>query len=85
MDLIRAELVERGAVALPPWRLARVLLGEEPELRACPGCGAEVSAGMKFCTECGTKLDAGQSTVSYAPSFGEDLEPGTSGAPKGPP
>jgi hypothetical protein len=30
IDLIRAELVERGAVALPPWRLARVLLGEEP-------------------------------------------------------
>jgi hypothetical protein len=30
MELIRAELVERGAVALPPERLARVLLGEEP-------------------------------------------------------
>ena len=30
IDLIRAELVERGAVALPPERLARVLLGEEP-------------------------------------------------------
>jgi hypothetical protein len=31
---------------------------------------------MKYCTECGTKLDHGQSTVSYAPSFGEDFEPG---------
>jgi hypothetical protein len=31
MDLIRAELVERGAVALPPERLARVLLGDSPD------------------------------------------------------
>src|SRR5829696_5005546 len=38
---------------------------------------------MKFCTECGTKLDLGQSTVSYAPSFGEDIEPGTSGGAEG--
>ena len=30
MDLIRAELVERGAVALPPEQLARVLLGDSP-------------------------------------------------------
>ena len=37
----------------------------------CPECGAEVKPGMKFCAECGTKLELGQSTVSYAPSFGE--------------
>ena len=30
MDLIRAELVQRGATALPPGRLARVLLGDSP-------------------------------------------------------
>jgi hypothetical protein len=30
IDLIRAELVGRGAVALPPEELARVLLGEVP-------------------------------------------------------
>ena len=30
IDLIRAELVERGAVALPPEHLARVLLGDTP-------------------------------------------------------
>jgi hypothetical protein len=30
MDLIRAELVERGAVALPPDQLVRVLLGDSP-------------------------------------------------------
>jgi len=41
----------------------------------CPECGAEVKPGMKFCAECGTKLDVGQSTVSYAPSFGEEGEP----------
>jgi hypothetical protein len=31
IDLIRAELVERGAVALPPEHLARVLLGDSPD------------------------------------------------------
>ena len=31
IDLIRTELVERGAVALPPERLARVLLGGSPD------------------------------------------------------
>ncbi len=37
----------------------------------CPTCGAEVTPQMKFCAECGTKLDRGQSTVSYAPAFEE--------------
>jgi pSer/pThr/pTyr-binding forkhead associated (FHA) protein len=41
-------------------------------MKVCPNCGAEVTARMKFCAECGTKLDRGQSTVSYAPSFGEE-------------
>ena len=49
-------------------------------MRECPECGAEVSPAMRFCGECGTKLDFGQSTVSYAPSFGQDLEPTNSGA-----
>ena len=31
IDLIRAELVERGAVALAPEELARVLLGDFPD------------------------------------------------------
>ncbi len=31
IDLIRTELVERGAVMLPPERLARVLLGDSPD------------------------------------------------------
>jgi hypothetical protein len=31
IDLIRTELVERGVVALPPERLARVLLGDSPD------------------------------------------------------
>ena len=38
----------------------------------CPECGAEVTPEMKFCAECGTRLVQAQSTVSYAPSFGED-------------
>jgi pSer/pThr/pTyr-binding forkhead associated (FHA) protein len=42
----------------------------------CPNCGAEITAKMRFCAECGMKLDAGQSTVSFAPSFGgEEEEP----------
>ena len=40
-------------------------------MNVCPNCGAEVSPRMKFCAECGTKLDRGQSTVSYAPAFEE--------------
>ena len=45
----------------------------------CPECGVEVKPGMRFCAECGTKLDIGQSTVSYAPSFGQEGEPAASG------
>jgi pSer/pThr/pTyr-binding forkhead associated (FHA) protein len=49
----------------------------------CPQCGAEVKPGMKFCAECGTRLDIGQSTVSYAPSFGDVGEPVTAGDMEG--
>jgi pSer/pThr/pTyr-binding forkhead associated (FHA) protein len=48
--------------------------------KVCPNCGAEVTPRMKFCAECGTKLDPGQSTVSYAPAFeegGEEAAPAT--------
>ncbi len=40
----------------------------------CPNCAAEISPKMRFCAECGMKLAAGQSTVSFAPSFGEEAE-----------
>ena len=40
----------------------------------CPNCAAEVSPNMRFCSECGARLDPGQSTVSFAPSFGEEAE-----------
>lgn len=43
----------------------------------CPNCGAEVPPGMRFCGECGMKVDPGQSTVSFAPSFGEEAESST--------
>ena len=42
-------------------------------MRECPECGAEVTPAMRFCVECGSKLDFGQSTVSYAPSFGDEI------------
>lgn len=40
----------------------------------CPECNAEVTPRMKFCAQCGTRLDHAQSTVSYAPSFGDEEE-----------
>lgn len=40
----------------------------------CPECGTEVTPQMKFCAECGTRLVHAQSTVSYAPSFGDEEE-----------
>jgi pSer/pThr/pTyr-binding forkhead associated (FHA) protein len=43
-------------------------------MKVCPNCGAEVTPQMKYCAECGTKLDRGQSTVSYAPAFEEGGE-----------
>ena len=41
-------------------------------MKVCPNCGAEVTPTMKFCSECGTKLDQGQTTASYAPAFEEE-------------
>ena len=43
-------------------------------MNRCSECGAEVNAQMKFCAECGARLVHSQSTVSYAPSFGDDEE-----------
>ena len=40
----------------------------------CPECGSEVTPTMKFCGECGARLSQGHSTISYAPSFVEELE-----------
>ncbi len=46
-------------------------------MTVCPECGATVSMQMKFCSECGSRLVHGQSTVSFSPSFIEDeVEPG---------
>ena len=50
-------------------------------MKNCAECGAEVTPDMKFCAECGTRLVAhAQSTVSYAPSFGDEEEGDTGGA-----
>jgi pSer/pThr/pTyr-binding forkhead associated (FHA) protein len=43
----------------------------------CANCGAEITPEMKFCSECGTRLDHGQSTASYAPAFEEAEAPPT--------
>lgn len=54
-------------------------------MSVCPECGSEVSAGMKFCSECGTRLDPGGTTVSYSPSFAADDDDGNEGASSGAP
>jgi pSer/pThr/pTyr-binding forkhead associated (FHA) protein len=41
-------------------------------VKVCPNCGAGVTPQMKFCPECGTRLDQGQTTASYAPAFEEE-------------
>lgn len=43
-------------------------------MNRCPNCGHDVSSDQKFCPECGTRLVYSQSTVSYAPSFGEESD-----------
>ncbi|MDF2701551.1 MAG: hypothetical protein K0S10_495 [Rubrobacteraceae bacterium] len=40
-------------------------------MKVCANCGAEVTPEMKFCSECGVRLDHGQTTASYAPAFEE--------------
>jgi pSer/pThr/pTyr-binding forkhead associated (FHA) protein len=40
-------------------------------VKVCANCGAEVTPEMKFCSECGVRLDHGQTTASYAPAFEE--------------
>ncbi len=52
-------------------------------MRVCPNCGSEVSPQMKFCAQCGTQLDRGQSTVSYAPIFDEEGEAPPAGGVEG--
>ena len=51
---------------------------EETLVTVCANCGAKITPEMKFCSECGTRLDQGQSTASYAPAFEE-------GGPEAPP
>ncbi len=41
-------------------------------LNKCPNCGAEVALGLKFCGECGTKIEA----KSICPNCGKENEPG---------
>ena len=40
-------------------------------VNVCANCGAEVTPEMKFCSNCGVRLDQGQTTASYAPAFEE--------------
>jgi hypothetical protein len=52
-------------------------------VRVCANCGAEVTPEMKFCSECGTRLDQGQTTASYAPAFEVDMAGEAAPAPTG--
>ena len=51
-------------------------------MTVCANCGAQVNSEMKFCPECGLKLDRGQSTASYAPTF-EDTQEAAAAPPSG--
>ena len=51
--------------------LLAVVGGGGARVTVCANCGAEITPEMKFCSECGTRLDHGQSTASYAPAFEE--------------
>jgi hypothetical protein len=54
---------------------SRVVGGVGARVTVCANCGAEITPEMKFCSECGTRLDHGQSTASYAPAFEEAEAP----------
>jgi hypothetical protein len=54
---------------------SRVVGGGGAGVTVCANCGAEITPEMKFCSECGTRLDHGQSTASYAPAFEEAEAP----------
>jgi pSer/pThr/pTyr-binding forkhead associated (FHA) protein/DNA-directed RNA polymerase subunit RPC12/RpoP len=41
-------------------------------VKVCANCGAEITPEMKFCSECGARLDHMQTTASYAPAFEEE-------------
>ena len=41
-------------------------------MTVCANCGAEITPEMKFCSECGARLDHMQTTASYAPAFEEE-------------
>lgn len=58
------------------------MVGEE-FVNRCPDCGVPVSDDMKFCSECGTELAHGHSTVSFAPSFVEEAESAVGGSSNG--
>ena len=40
--------------------------------RTCPSCGCENESGVKFCSECGTKLEQ----ATHCPQCGADMKPG---------
>lgn len=42
--------------------------------RTCPNCGNENEPGVKFCSECGTKL--GESQLTHCGQCGAELKPG---------
>lgn len=58
IDRIRAENeAERAAAAAPTASAA-------PAGLICPGCGAAIADGLKFCGQCGTKIEVPAAPVS---------------------
>jgi predicted nucleic acid-binding Zn ribbon protein len=43
---------------------------------ACPACGASNAPGVRFCSECGSKLEAEGPAKRFCPSCGAEVEAG---------
>lgn len=48
-------------------------------MRKCPDCGSEAGPRSKFCSECGARLSALDSTISYSPVFEDEEDQDTVG------
>ena len=53
-DAIEAAQAEINGIKAAPAQAAPVQA--EPAANVCPGCGAQLAPGTKFCGECGTRI-----------------------------
>ena len=88
MDLMRAELVERVPLRSLPsaWRgCCSAIRLTRSRSEGVSVWGRSLGGDEVLCTECGTRLDAGQSTVSTRRVSARTSSQAHPAAPKGPP